>query len=112
MKKWIRSAAVSAALVTGFSGLAFIGGDQALAQGAKTPATKAAAPTAKAPEVKAEGKVVYSKDKQGKYRFKVLNAEGKTLAMSTVGYEKLEDALKVIDEVKALINSKKPEEEK
>ena len=115
MKKWLRSTALAAVLATGFGSLAFVGTESAMAQGAKTPTpgTKPAEPPKVAPKAAdAKGKVVYAKDKQGKYRVKVLDADGKTLMMSPVGYEKVEDALKLVDEVKALINSKKPEEEK
>jgi len=62
--------------------------------------------------VAADGKVVIIKDKSGKFRFYVKDAEDKTLAMSTVGYETAAEAQKMIDTVKTLLNTKKVEEEK
>jgi uncharacterized protein YegP (UPF0339 family) len=66
------------------------------------------------PKAKSEskGKVVYRADKQGKFRFFIQDANGKTLAQSSIGYEKAEDALKMIDTVKTILNTEKPTLEK
>ncbi len=62
---------------------------------------------------KAEGSVIYRPGKDGKFRFSVIGKDGKTLAMSVVsGFEKPEDCLKALEEVKAILNSAKPKLEK
>jgi uncharacterized protein YegP (UPF0339 family) len=43
------------------------------------------------------------------WRWKVLNAEGKTIAMGTTGFDKKEEAIKSIDAVKTTLNKAKVE---
>jgi len=43
------------------------------------------------------------------WRFKVMNTEGKTVAMGTTGFDKKEDCLKVLDLVKTTLNKAKVE---
>lgn len=46
------------------------------------------------------------------WRFKVLNAEGKSVAIGTVGFDKKEDALKTLEFIKATLNKAKVTEVK
>ena len=47
------------------------------------------------------------KDKAGEWRFKVINADGKAIAIGTTGHDKKEDMLKLIEHVKATLNHAK-----
>lgn len=64
-------------------------------------------------DTKAEkvGTVEIHEAKDG-YRFNIKDADGKTLAMSTKGYDKKEDCLKVLDAVKNTLNNAKVTEVK
>jgi uncharacterized protein YegP (UPF0339 family) len=64
-----------------------------------------------AKDVKA-GTVEVFEDKAGEFRFRVKDADGKTVAMSTKGYDKKEDAVKALDFVKSTLNSAKVTEVK
>lgn len=55
----------------------------------------------------AGGTVEVYKAKDG-YRFRIKNAEGKTIAMPPRGEDSEEDAIKVLEEVKATLNKVKP----
>lgn len=46
------------------------------------------------------------------WRFKVVNAEGKSVAIGTVGFEKKEDALKTLEFIKTTLNKAKVTEVK
>ena len=111
--KLFRSLALSGVLAAGAAGLVSMTPETAFAQATKTPAPQ---PPVKGKEpvtpAAGEGKVVIIKDKTGKFRFYVKDAADKTLAMSTVGYETAADASKMVETVKALLNSKKVVEEK
>src|SRR4051794_14100429 len=52
------------------------------------------------------GKVEVYKAKDG-YRFRILDAEGKTIAMASKGYDKEEDVNKVLEQVKVALNNAK-----
>lgn len=69
---------------------------------------KAAPPEAKKDEKKAEaaGVIEVYKAKDG-WRFRVKNAEGKSVAIGTVGFPAKEDALRAIEMVKATLNGGK-----
>lgn len=54
------------------------------------------------------GKVEVYMAKDG-WRWKVMNAEGKTIAMGTTGFDRKEDALKTLEVVKATLNKAKVE---
>jgi len=43
------------------------------------------------------------------WRYKVTNAEGKAIAIGTVGYDKKEDALKIVEQVKLTLAKAKVE---
>jgi hypothetical protein len=81
----------------------------ALAGGAMTTAQdkKAATPQDKKKEVK--GKVEYYEAADG-WRIRVVGAEGKALAIGTKHFDKKEDAIKQIDEIKAILDAVKPTE--
>ena len=46
-------------------------------------------------------------DKEGKWRYRVKNTAGKSIAIGTVGYKNKDDVLKVIDTVKATLTKGK-----
>jgi uncharacterized protein YegP (UPF0339 family) len=58
------------------------------------------------------GTVEIYKDKGGAYRFRIKNAEGKSLAISTRGHDAKEDAIKDLDTVKAILTHSKPRDVK
>src|SRR4051812_19997497 len=71
-------------------------------------------PTTKKEERKVEAKagtVEVHKAKDG-YRFRVKDADGKTVAMCTKGYEEKADCLKALDFVKATLAQARPTEVK
>jgi uncharacterized protein YegP (UPF0339 family) len=57
------------------------------------------------PKAEKEGTVEVYEDKGGKYRFHVLDADGKTVAMSARGYDKASDAKKALEFVKHTLNT-------
>jgi len=63
------------------------------------------------PKTATAGTVEVHKAKDG-YRFRVKNAEGKTVAMSPVGYDTKDEALKALEFVKATLDKAKPVEVK
>jgi hypothetical protein len=86
----------------------------ALAGGAMTAQDKKGTTTgqAKKDEKKeVKGKVEYYEAGDG-WRYKVLNAEGKTIMMSAKGLPAKEDALKMLEEVKTIMTNVKPTEGK
>jgi uncharacterized protein YegP (UPF0339 family) len=60
------------------------------------------------------GSVEYYKNKKGDYRYRVKNAEGKTIAMPLpqMSWEKKEDCLRAIEELKVTLVKAKPMEVK
>lgn len=73
---------------------------------------KAAAPAGgqkKAEPKDVKGRVEYYEAGDG-WRYKVLNGEGKTIMMAAKGYPAKEDAIKMIEEVKAILAAVKPTE--
>lgn len=54
------------------------------------------------------GKIEVYMAKDG-WRFKVMNTEGKSIAIGTVGFDKKEDALKTLELLKTTLNKVKPE---
>ena len=111
--KLFRKLALSGVIAAGAAGIVSLAPETALGQATKTPAKEApkAAPPATKP-AEAGGKVLITKDKQGKFRFQIHDENDKTLAQSVKGYETAEEATKTLEMVKALLNSKKPEMEK
>jgi len=73
----------------------------------KKPAEKA---PEKAPDKAPEkaGKVEVYKAKDG-YRFRILDADGKTIAMASKGYDKKDDVIKVLEQLKATMSTAKIE---
>jgi uncharacterized protein YegP (UPF0339 family) len=63
------------------------------------------------PKAATAGTVEVHKAKDG-YRFRVKNADGKTVAMSPVGYDTKDEALKALEFVKATLDKAKPVEVK
>lgn len=57
------------------------------------------------------GTIEVYKAKDG-YRFRIKDADGKTVAMPTKGYDEKEDCLKALDFVKTTLNNAKPTEVK
>jgi len=57
------------------------------------------------------GKVEVYMAKDG-YRFRIMDAEGKTIAMTTKAYDKKEDAVKALEQVKTTLNTVKVTEVK
>ena len=57
------------------------------------------------------GKVEVYMAKDG-YRFRIMDADGKTIAMTTKAYDKKEDAHKALEQVKATLNTVKVTEVK
>jgi uncharacterized protein YegP (UPF0339 family) len=62
-----------------------------------------------APTAKATGSIEIYEGKKG-WRFNIKNGEDKTIAMATKGYEKKEEVLKEIENIKAILISEKPKE--
>jgi uncharacterized protein YegP (UPF0339 family) len=58
------------------------------------------------------GTVEVYEDKGGKYRFHILDDDGKTVAMSARGYDKADDAKKALEFVKHTLNTAKVTEVK
>ena len=81
--------------------------------GAKTKDTKDTKPAAKATAA-ATGSIDVYKNKDGKYRFAIKNADGKTIAMPLPAFhtETKEECLAAIEALKQIINSSKPTEVK
>ncbi len=102
MRKVIHCAVLAAAM----GGLVVAGGGVGLAQPAKKDAPKAkGATTAPAPaaEPAAGGTVEVTKDVKGQFRFKVVGADDKTIMQCSKGYETKADALKALEEAKAIL---------
>jgi hypothetical protein len=84
----------------------------ALAGGAMTSAQDKKSTTAqgkKDEKKEVKGKVEYYEASDG-WRLRIVGAEGKALAIGTKHFEKKEDALKQLDEIKAILNAIKPSE--
>jgi uncharacterized protein YegP (UPF0339 family) len=109
--KLLRTLALSGVLAASAAGVVSLAPETAFGQAAKTPAPGAKGTTPAKPTA-AEGKVLITKDKQGKFRFQIRDGEDKTLAQSVKGYETVKEATETLEAVKALLNSKKIEEEK
>ncbi|CAN5412962.1 hypothetical protein BH11PLA2_BH11PLA2_27120 [soil metagenome] len=81
----------------------------------KTPADdKKAAPKVedkKAPAKAGSGSIEIYEGKSG-WRFRIKNAEDKTIAMPTKGHEKKEDMLKDLEMIKKILADEKPKEVK
>lgn len=112
MKKLVRSFALLSALAV----LAAGGGSMAQDKKAdpKKPAdTKKPEDTKKPDATKKDGGSieVYKNDK-GKWRYKILNGEGKTIAMPLpqLNWESKADAEKAVAELKTILNTAKPTE--
>ena len=58
------------------------------------------------------GTVEIHKDQAGDYRFRIKDADGKVVAMSTKGYETKDECHKALDFVKATLNAAKVTEAK
>lgn len=114
MSKWIRSLALATAVAVGTAGLVTVSGTVAQGQGKdtkpKTPEQKPKPPEPKAGDGK--GTVTVAKDKQGKFRYYVKDAAGKTLLMGPVGFEKADEAIAALEKAKAILNAAKPVVEK
>jgi uncharacterized protein YegP (UPF0339 family) len=106
MRKLIRSLVLATAVATGTATLVTY--SPVIGQNPKVDPKTKVEPKTGTPK----GSVLVSADKQGKFRFFIKDGDGKTLAMSTVGYEKKEDAMKMIETVKTLLNTQKVTEEK
>ena len=76
--------------------------------------TKDAKDTKIKPAPAATGSVEVYKNKDGKYRYAIKNADGKTIAMPLPAFhtETKEECLAAIDALKQIINSSKPVEVK
>ncbi len=94
MSKLVRSVVLVAAM----AGFVSINGSGS----AQDPKGKATQPAAK----DGMGKVEVYMAKDG-WRWKVMNAEGKTVAMGTTGFEKQEDCLKMVELVKTTLGKSK-----
>jgi uncharacterized protein YegP (UPF0339 family) len=101
--------------------LAFLAGTASIdAQEKKAEAPKKGADAAKKAEApkkgdeKPAGTVEVYKNDKGKWRYKILNDEGKTIAMPLpqLNWETKAEAIKAIDELKGILNSAKPIEPK
>jgi hypothetical protein len=66
----------------------------------------------KTAEVAATGKVEFYENEKGKYRYKIVDAEGSTIAMPIpkLHWDTKEDCLKAIAELKSILNTSKPVE--
>jgi hypothetical protein len=73
------------------------------------PAAKA--PEKKAPEKKAAGSVVYYEGAKG-WRFRIEGPDGKSISGCYKNYETKEEAIKAIEELKAILTGEKPVEGK
>ncbi|MBY0513449.1 MAG: DUF1508 domain-containing protein, partial [Gemmataceae bacterium] len=100
MTRFIRSLVLAAAM----AGLVGLAAGTAAQDKTKTD-TK---PQPKATTKEEVGTVEVWMAKDG-WRWKVLNAEGKTIAMGTTGFDKKEEAVKAIDVVKTTLNKAKVE---
>jgi hypothetical protein len=83
----------------------------ALAGGAMTSAQDKKGTTQGKKDEKKEvkGKVEYYEASDG-WRIRVVGAEGKSLAIGTKHFEKKEDAIKQLEEIKAILDAVKPSE--
>lgn len=115
MKKWFRTAALMAALAATAGSVTV-----AAPQEKKAPQKK---DEKKADDKKGEKKADEKKSavgtvevykKNDKYRYRVKNADGKTVAipLANMGWETKEECLKAIDELKATLNKAIPTEVK
>jgi len=98
------------------SALAVLGGTVVMAQEPKTPkaAPKPADDKKPAPKAaaKTEGKFEIFLAKNDKWRYRIKNADDKTIAMPAVGWEKKEDCLKALEDIKSILANVKPVEVK
>jgi uncharacterized protein YegP (UPF0339 family) len=77
----------------------------------KTKAKTKDEPKAKDKRAHATGTIEIYEAKDG-YRYRVKDAEGKTIAMPPRGHENKQDVLKTLDEIKEILNKVKPTEVK
>lgn len=108
MTKFVRSLALMSALAVTAVGTG------TFAQEKKADDKKKAETKKKADDKPAAGKgsiEVYKNDK-GKWRYKILNADGKTIAMPLpqLNWETKADAEKAVEELKGILNTAKPTE--
>jgi uncharacterized protein YegP (UPF0339 family) len=68
--------------------------------------------TKKTVEPAVTGEVEIYKNKEGKYRYKILGADGKTIAMPLpqLHWDTKAECLKAIDDLKSILNTAKPTE--
>lgn len=100
MGKIVRTLVLSAAM----AGLVVAGGLVSPAQEKKTKDTK---------DTKAEkaGTIEIYEAKDG-FRFRIKDADGRTVAQATKGYDKADDARKALESIKATVNAVKLDEVK
>ena len=114
MKMWIRSLALAAATAVGTASLVAVSGTAVQGQ-VKAKVDPKVDPKAKADPVKpaeAKGAVVITKDKGGKFRFQVRDADDKVVMMCVKGYETDKDAIKAFEDALAIAKAFKPMVEK
>ena len=98
MSKLIRSFILCGAMM----GLAAGSMTMAQEKGGKKEAPKA---DDKKSEAKAEGKFEVYKDKGGKFRYRILGKDGKSLGGATKGYDKREEVVEVIKAIQEMAKS-------
>ena len=112
---WIRSLALAVATAVGTASLVAVSGTAVQGQvKAKVdpkvdPKVKPADPVKPA---EAKGAVVVTKDKGGKFRFQVRDADDKVVMMCVKGYETEKDAIKAFEDALAIAKAFKPTLEK
>ena len=114
MKMWIRSLALVTATAVGtvslvaVSGTAVQGQVKAKVDPKVDPKTKVDPPK----PAEAKGAVVITKDKGGKFRFQVRDADDKVVMMCVKGYDTEKDAVKAFEDALAIAKVAKPALEK
>lgn len=112
MRKFVRSLT----LLSGLAVLAATTGTMAQDKKAdpKKPADTKKAEPAKKPEAAGPGTIEVYKNDKGRWRYKILNGEGKTIAMPLpqLNWETKADAEKAIAELKTILTTVKPTEVK
>ena len=114
MKMWIRSLALAAATAVGTASLVAVSGTavQGQVKAKVDPKVDLKAKADPVKPVEAKGAVVIAKDKGGKFRFQVRDADDKVVMQCVKGYDTEKDAVKAFEEALAIAKAFKPALEK
>lgn len=112
MRKWIGFAALMMGLaVVSFPG-ASVDAQEKKVDPKKVDAKKVDAKKGDAKKPAALGTVEITKDKSGKFRFRITDADDKVIAQPPKGYETKEEVIALLEQIKKTLNEVKPTDAK